>query len=357
MKSSVYMTWAKRHAAARYNLAGSGILGCSPQDLRLRPEDILLNGDNADGLPALRAAIAAKYGASPDQVVLGQGTSGANFLACATLLEPGDEVLVEQPVYEPLLALARTLGATVKRFARRFENGYRIEPESIRRSISRRTKLLVLTSPHNPSGVVAEPAVLSEVADLAAGVGARVLLDEVYRDILFEDAPPSGLHLGPQFIATNSLTKSYGLSGLRGGWALCDAELAERMRRMNDLMGAVGPMPTEALSLQAFRNLSHLESRSRALIEPNARLVHDFLRSHAAAIECVIPPRSLTVFPRLKHATSCDLLHDRLRERQTSIVPGRFFEEPRHFRLGFGVQTADVAEGLRHLSELLREHS
>ena len=354
MKQSVYMAWAKRHAAARYNLANSGILGCEGADLPLRPEEIPPNGPGSEGFPPLIEAIAAKYGVREDQVVLAQGTSFANFLSCSTLLEPGDEALIEQPTYEPLLALIRYLGASVKRFSRTFESGYRIDPDEVRRLVTSRTRLIVLTSPHNPSGVVADPAALSRIAEIAGEAGAWVLLDEVYRDILFEDAPRSAVHLGARVIATSSLTKSYGLGGLRCGWALCEAGLAERMRRLNDLMGAVGPMPAEAMGAAAFRALPALEARTRALIEPNARLVHAFLREHADLLECVVPPRSMVVFPRLRHAPSSDPLHDRLRERDTSIVPGRFFESPRHFRLGFAVGTGDVAEGLRRLSETLR---
>ncbi len=353
-KHSVYMTWAKRHAAARYNLANSGILWCEPADLPLRPGEIPLNGPNVEGFVPLKEAIAAKYGVGVDQVVLAQGTSFANFLSCSTLLELGDEALVEQPTYEPLLALIRYLGAKVKRFPRTLENGYRIDPDEVVRLVTSRTRLIVITSPHNPSGVVAEPAALSRIAGIAGEAGAWVLLDEVYRDILFEDAPPSAVHLGPRFIATSSLTKSYGLGGLRCGWALCEPDLAERMRRLNDLMGAVGPIPAEAMGAAAFRALPALEARTRNLMEPNTRLAHAFLRDHADLLECVVPPRAMTVFPRLRHAETSDLLHDRLRKRETSIVPGRFFESPRHFRLGFAVGTADVAEGLRRLSETLR---
>src|SRR5262249_8841376 len=159
--------------------------------------------------------------------------------------------------------------------------------------ISSHTRLIVITSPHNPSGVVVEQAAFNEIAELSASIGASVLVDEVYRDILFEDAPPSACHLGPQFIATNSLTKSYALSGLRCGWILCEPGLAEKMRRLNDLFGAVGSMPSDALSLTAFRQLGSLLSRTRSLIEPSGKLVHKFLLEHDDWLECVLPPRSM----------------------------------------------------------------
>ena len=353
MKQSVYIAWAKSHAAARYNLANSGLLGCEAEDLPLAPEDVVLNGPNADGYAPLAEAIAAQYGVAPGGVVTAQGTSMANFLAMATVLDRGDEVLIEQPTYEPLLAAARYLGAEVRRFARPFAEDYQPDPDEVARLVTPRTRLIILTSPHNPSGVAVGREALERIGELAARVGARVLVDEVYRDILGEEAPPSHVRLGPQFIATSSLTKSYGLSGLRCGWVLCEPALAERMRRLNDLFGVVNPMPGDSLALAAFRHLGGLAARARAIMDPNLELVHNFLRAHEGELECVVPPCSMIVFPRLRHHADSEPLHDLLRRVETSIVPGKYFEEPRHFRLGFAVRTEDVAAGLRHLSAAL----
>jgi hypothetical protein len=354
MKNSVYMTWAKYHAAARYNLANSGILGCDLSDLPLTIDDLALNGPNHEGYAPLKESIAAKYGVTADHVVTAQGTSMANFLAMATVIERGDEVLIEQPAYDPLLSALSYLGAGAKRFQRRFEDGYRIDVDELKRLVTPRTRLIVITSPHNPSGVVVDQATLKQIGELAREAGALVLVDEVYRDILFEDTPPVAACLGSQFITTSSLTKSYGLNGLRCGWILCEPELAERMRRLNDLFGAVGSMPSDALSVAAFRHLEKLEARTRAMIEPSAELVHRFLREHEDVLDCVVPPRSMIVFPRLKHHDDSEPLHDLLRRFETSIVPGKFFEAPRHFRLGFAVKTEDVDVGLQNLSRALQ---
>src|SRR5689334_946985 len=115
IKTSVYMRWAKEHAAARYNLANSGLLGCTKEDLILEPGDLLVNAPGKDGYPPLLEAIAAQYGVTPGQVALGEGTSGANFLALSALVEPGDQVLIEQPTYEPLLAALGFLSARIRR--------------------------------------------------------------------------------------------------------------------------------------------------------------------------------------------------------------------------------------------------
>lgn len=353
MKGSVYMRWAKEHAAARYNLANSGILGCSTGDLEIGPGDVMVNGPNQDGYPPVLEEIAALYSVKPEQVVPAEGTSGANFLAFAGLVDPGDEVLVEQPVYEPLLAALALVGARVKRFARRFEDGWRIDLDSLRSQMTDRTRLVVITNPHNPSGVFLTP---EEIAAAGEG-GAYVLVDEVYRDILGilgGDAPPSHVHLGPRFLATSSLTKSYGLSGLRCGWVLASADVADRLRRVRDAIGSVGSMPSDGLALAALRRLPRLAARTRSILEPNQRLIRDFLAEHAEELDCVLPPRTMMVFPRLRREEDSQPLHDRLRRVETSIVPGRFFESPRHFRLGFAVRPEDVAAGLRHLSAALR---
>ena len=358
MKGSVYMRWAKEHAAARYNLANSGLLGCTFDELGADPGDLRLNGAYPDGLPALREAIAERYGiASEQQVVLAQGTSGANFLALATLVEPGEEVLVEVPTYEPILAALAFLGARARRFARRPEDGWRPDLDELGQGLAAGARLVVLTDPHNPTGVALSPADLGEIARRTGDAGAHLLVDEVYRDLCLEDAEASSssnVHLGPHVLATSSLTKSYGLSGLRCGWILAPADLADRLRRANDFMGASGPLPTEALATAAFRHLPRLAARARAIVDPNQPLIHAFLADHAEHLDCVIPPRSLVVFPRLRNEADAWPLHERLRRLETSIVPGAFFEMPQHFRLGFAIRTEDVATGLGNLSLALR---
>jgi aspartate/methionine/tyrosine aminotransferase len=350
MKGSVYMRWAKEHAAARYNLANSGILGINTEDLDLEPGDVLVNGPNRDGYPPLMEAIAEKYGVAPEQVVPSEGTSGANFLAFAALLEPGDEVLVEQPTYEPLLAALSFMGAKVRRFPRRFEDGYHIDLDDLRSAMSDRVRMVVITNPHNPSGVFLPEEEMAEAVRISGS--AHVLIDEVYQDIVTSE---SHVHLGPNVVATSSLTKCYGLSGLRCGWVLCAPDVARRMRLARDFMGSVGSVPSDSLAVAAFRQLHRLEARTKEILDPNVRMIHHFLREHEDLLECVVPPRAMKVFPRLRKEEDSEPLHDRLRALETSIVPGRFFEFPRHFRLGFAVLPEDVEEGLRRLSLALRQ--
>ena len=174
-----YMEWAKTRPVPEIDLAGSNILACTLEDLPTAADALELSGSNDNGYRPLMDAIAARYGVDPDRVTTAGGTSGANFLVFAALLEPGDEVLVERPGYDPLLGAARMFGARTVRFERAFADGYALDPDRIRAAMTPRTKLIVITTPHNPTGVAADRAALEAIGRLAQTAGAHVLVDEV----------------------------------------------------------------------------------------------------------------------------------------------------------------------------------
>ncbi|MGH9944231.1 MAG: aminotransferase class I/II-fold pyridoxal phosphate-dependent enzyme [Pyrinomonadaceae bacterium] len=350
--SSDYMYWAKTRSQARFNLATSGLVNYPLAQLPARIEDIELSGPSFYGYAPLQQALAAKCGVPEECVVAATGTSMANHLAMASVLEPGDEVLVEHPTYELLVSLARYLGARVVRFPRRFEAGFLVEPREVERCATSRTRLIVLTNLHNPTSVHTPDEVLRQVGEIARGIGARVLVDEVYLDAMFERASRSAVHLGEEFIATNSLTKVYGLSGLRCGWALAPPELARRMWRLNDLFGVIPAHPAERLSRAALDHLPALADWSRTLLQTNRQLLDSFLDTRAD-LDWVQTEHGTVAFPRLKRGdvdALCTLLTERY---DTSVVPGKFFEMPRHFRIGIGGETAILAGGLERLAAAL----
>lgn len=352
--SSEYMEWAKTRSQTRYNLASSGLSNYPLSALPVSIEDLELSGPSLYGYEPLQKALAAKLGVTPDCVVAATGTSMANHLAMATLLEAGDEVLIEHPTYELLLALARYLGADVKRFARPFEKGFRIDPEEVERQMSQRTRLIVLTNLHNPSGALTDDETLKRLGEIARRAGARILVDEVYLDALFERAPRSAFHLGEEFIVTGSLTKVYGLSGLRCGWALARPELARRMWRLNDLFGVIPAHAAERLSCVALDNLEHIAARSRRLLDDNRASLNSFYNSRDD-LDWMEHQSGTISFPRLRHGdvdAFCALLREKY---ETSVVPGRFFEMPRHFRIGIGCDPSILTAGLERLGRALDE--
>ena len=352
---SSYMQWAKNRPKVKYDLALSGILNLPFAELEATIGDLDLNGDNAYGYRPLIDALASHCGVAPESVVtISGGTSMANHLAMAAALEHGDEVLIEQPTYEPVLAVARYFGAEIKRFPRTFENGFRVDVDEIAKRITSRTRLIVLTNLHNPSSTLVVEETLRQIGELARNVGARVLVDEVYLEAMFEAAPQSSVHLGPEFIATSSLTKGYGLSGLRCGWILAEPELAQQMRLLNDLFGAVGPQPAERLSVVALAKLPKFIARAKKILESNRAVLSEFFDSREE-LKVVRTESGTTAFPVLMKGQVEDLCTLLTEKHDTAVVPGRFFESPEHFRIGMCAEPELFNEGVQRLGAALDE--
>lgn len=343
-KHSDYMHWAKTESGARYNLATSGV---GPFPLaELGPLAALeINGDNSYGYAPLKQAIAAHQGVDPDCVVTAAGTSMANYLAFATLVDRGDEVLVEHPTYGLILDALRYIGAEIRRFARREEAGWAIDVDEVRRAITPKTKLIVITNLHNPTSVLTPETTLREVGTL----GPRVLVDEVYLDAVYANTPRTAFQLGPRFVVTSSLTKIYGVSGLRSGWILAEPDLARAMWRLNDLFAATPVHPGELLSVAAFQKLPAIRERFRGIVEADRGVLSEFLAS-AKGVSAVRTEFGTTCFLRLLRGNADEFLATLRTEQETSAVPGRFFEMPNHFRIGMGVNSEMFAEGLRRVA-------
>ncbi len=352
---SSYMHWAKTRSVAKYNLATSGLGNLKLRDLRVSLDDLeITNGGY--GYKPLIDSIAKRYRVAPAEVVTAAGTTFANHLAMAALIKPGDEVLFEHPAYEPMLALARYLGADVKRFSRKFENGFRILPQELEPLVTRNTRLIVLTNLHNPSGVLIDEATMKKIGEIARSAGARVLVDEVYMETLFEDSPRTSFHLGKEFVVTSSLTKAFGLSGLRCGWILAEPELARRMWLLNDLFAATPVHAGERLSVVAMQQLAEIGGHAKKVLERNRRILNEFLDTHED-LEVIRPEFGTVMFPRVRQGTSerlCQLLREKY---ETSVVPGIFFEMPAHFRVGIAGDTDVLESGLERLGLALDEVS
>jgi aspartate/methionine/tyrosine aminotransferase len=352
---STYMQWAKNRPKVKYDLALSGILNLPFAELDAKIEDLDLNGDNAYGYRPLIDGLALHCGVAPESVVtISGGTSMANHLAMAAILNHGDEVLIEQPTYEPILAVAQYFGAKIKRFQRLFENNFRVDVDEIAKQLTAGTRLIALTNLHNPSSAQVDEETLRQVGELARGVGARVLVDEVYLEAMFDAAPRSSVQLGAEFVATSSLTKGYGLSGLRCGWILAEPALAQQMRLLNDLFGAVGPQPVERLSVVALAKLPKFISRAKNILNHNRAVLSEFFDSREE-LKVVRTDSGTTSFPLLMKGRVEDLCA-RLHEKyDTAVVPGRYFESPQHFRIGLCAEPELFKIGVERLGAALDE--
>ena len=351
---SDYMHFAKTGSHARYNLATSGVADCVLADLELSLDDLALHGPNPYGFAPLTEVVAARFGVDPACVVMvGGGCSFSNHLALAALVAPGDEVLVEDPTYEILQSTLGYLQARQVPVLRRPQARWALEPEAFAAALTPATRLVVLTNLHNPSSALDDHATVRAIADQAATVGARLLVDEVYMELMFKDGVAhTAFREDGNIIVTSSLTKAYGLSGIRCGWILAPIPLAERMRQLNNLFGSLPPHISERMGVVAFQRLPALRARATALVETNRASYRELLARHPR-LDQVVFDQGTTVFPRLIGA-DVDALFQRLTaERETSFVPGRFFGRPEHLRIGLGGDVAMTRTGLERLAAAL----
>lgn len=352
---SPYMEFAKLRSGAKYNLATSGIMSYPLAGLPVRIEDLEINGPTVYGYAPLQERLARYTGAPPECIFAAAGTSFANHMAMAACFNPGDEVLIEHPTYELLESTAVYLGAKIRHFERRLEDGFRIDPAEVERQMSPLTKLIVVTNLHNPTGNYADEETVRAVGDIAKSCGARVLVDEVYLETFYGKRPRPAFLMGEQFLVTSSLTKAFGLSGLRCGWVLAGAELVDRMWRINDLYAATPAHPAELISVIALDHLDRVAARAKKLLAENRRSLSDFLDSRTD-LDFYQPEQGTIVFPKLRSG-DVELFVDLLRDKyETSVVPGVYFDMPQHFRIGIGGDPEMTRLGLERLGEALDEY-
>ncbi len=353
-----YMFWAKTRTPAEIDLAGSNLLSCTLDDLPGAREALQLTAPNDNGFAPLRDAIAAHAGVSVDRVVTATGCSGANFLTIAALVGPGDDVLVEQPGYDPLVGACTLLGARVHRVPRPFATGFALDLDDVRARLTAKTRLIIVTTPHNPSGVCLDEATLTGLATLADSVGAQVLVDEVYLDAVNLGAGlprpiASAARLDGPLIVTSSLTKSYGLNGLRCGWAIAPPDVAPRLWRVRDLVEAVGSAPSDRLSAFAFSQLPHLAGRTRGLVTANLALARAFAAAQPR-LALAAPPSATVMFPQVTGVERADTFVTALAtDFGVAVAPGHFFDAPAHVRISLAGATAPLADGLARLATAL----
>ena len=313
---------------------------------------------NAWGQVTLRQQIGRRYAVGPERVLLTTGASDAIFLVCQALLLDGGHVIIEQPVYQPLLAAPRFLGASVDFLARPPENEYRVDMGELKKRVRHDTRLIILSNLHNPSGALIDSDILQEVASIAHDVGAKVLVDEIYHDFVEADQQPAAA-LDDVFISISSLSKVYGLSVLRCGWVVASGEVIEQVRRVYVLVENIGSRFIETLASTVFDRLDQYKAHGEAILARNRGLVEAFsaslsekgLLSHAKLFSgCVY-------FPRLPHvqpgAEMLQFIHRLETQYRVIVVPGHFFGADTHVRIGLGGDTEELTFGLDRLAEAI----
>jgi aspartate/methionine/tyrosine aminotransferase len=252
------------------------------------------------------------------------------------------------------------MGANILRFDRAFRAGFALDPDAVAHAMTPRTRLIVITSPHNPSGVAVSDDALHEVTKLAERTGAHVLVDEVYLDAASaargaHGPDHSATRLEGPVIVTASLTKSYGLAGLKSGWAIAPPAVAERFRRARDVVDNAGSAPSDRLAALAWSMLPQLTRRAATILGGNLERAREFFLVHPQ-FELAERPWCSVTFPRIAGISDADPWVQRvLGQHGVAVAPGRFFESPAHFRISLAGNSDALERGLTALSAAARE--
>lgn len=348
-----YRTWAKRYAPPKWDLTASHVQACTLAELPGAAEAVDLSGRNDEGYPPLLRALARRYGVGPDRVTTANGATGATFLALAALVRPGDKVLVEWPCHDPLAGTVRLLGGEVVDWTREWDEEFALDPDELARSLTHDIAAIVVTNPHDPTGVYTSKAEFLGIETLANAVGAKVVVDEVYLDPLpGVDTTPSAT-LSETFISINSLSKSYGLPGLKLGWMLADPVTTERARRARDVVEGAGSFPVERMGVVAVGQMDRLLARARSILEPNFAMLAAFVETRPE-LAWVRPAGGTVAFPRLVGGTDTDdFVRVAYEEFEVGVVPGSLFGQYQGFRIAVGGPREVLEGGLEALGKAL----
>ena len=357
--------FAQHEFATPYLLCSSDLESVPMRDLVATADDemaalwhdLRLGYTETTGHPLLRAELAALYDTvDADDVVTFAGASEAITCLVSGLVASGDHVIAMWPGYQSLYEVARHAGAEVTTLELHAADGWAIDLAAIEAAVRPATRLIVVNAPHNPTGMLPPPDVWSALADLAAGAGAVLLCDEVYR--LFEHDPadrlPAGADLGEHVVSVGVLSKSYGLAGLRIGWlATRNATIRAAAIRVKDYASMCNAAPAEILGVIALRDAEAILGRNRELVLRNVALVDDLLSRHPDRIAWHRPRAGAIGFPRLLDDEPVDAFCAHLRAAQgVLLLPGTVYGHAgNHFRIGFG--RVDAADALARLDAFL----
>jgi aspartate/methionine/tyrosine aminotransferase len=343
------------YGAIDCNLAESSFRDQRLSDLDVEvdlDQALLAYGDHL-GDPDLRAVLAAHAGVQPDEVIVTPGAAAALFLTASSLLERGDHAVILRSNYATNLETPRLLEADIDVLDLHPEDGFALDLDRLAELVRPETKLVSLTYPHNPTGTMIRADDLAAVVDLVEARGTRLLLDETYGDMAYDQRLPAAAALSERAISVSSVSKTYGLPGLRIGWLLCrDPEVRETLLAAKEQVLICGATLDEAIAARVLEARERLLPPIRATIAEHVGIVRDWI-AEDGRFDWVEPSGGVVGFPWLVDGVDVERFYEVLNgELATYVGPGHWFEqERRFFRLGFGWPTTDeLQRGLANLS-------
>jgi aspartate/methionine/tyrosine aminotransferase len=342
------------------NLAESSMRDRTLADLGLELDlnKLVLQYGDHRGHPGLRELLAAEAGSTPEQVLLTPGAAGALFIAATSLLTPRDHLVVLRPNYATNIETPRAIGCELSFVDLQFENGFQYSADDIAAVMKTNTKLVSITTPHNPTGTMLSEEELKRIINLVEEHGCYLLVDETYRSLSLE-LPPVATTLSKRVISVGSLSKTYGLPGLRLGWLIArDNTLAETLLAAKEQIVITGPVIEEEVAYQVYQQREVLLARIRQEMQAGLHVAREWITDEPL-LEWVEPAGGVVCFPRIKQGSGVDAnkFHQLLNtEFATFVGPGHWFEQDkRYMRLGYGWPTPnELRNGLENISKALR---
>lgn len=363
--------WMTRHEThVKYDIAESGILPLSTSDLlAFEPEDeraatldrllqLPLGYSEARGTLALRSALAGTYeSVSPDQILVTTGAIEANFLLFNELLDAGDHVIAPYPAYQQLYTVPRAIGCDVSLWNVGPETNYRYDVDALQRLITPRTRLIIVNTPHNPTGAMLSPADAARVYALAESVGAWVIGDEAYRWLSVPDGDPFAppvVDMGPRGISVGTLSKPYGLPGLRIGWIAGPADIVDRCWGLRDYISLSPGKLNDALACLGLKHHDKIVARNREIIVANLAAASKWIDGRRDVLSWTPPRGGLLALLKYNLPVDSLTLADMLaNDYSVMLAPGSAFGYEHHLRLGIGQRPDIFSRGLAEAGRAL----
>lgn len=332
------------------------ILGISPGLL----DEVVFAESHSRGAPELRAAVAAAFRAGGEErVLITNGSCEAEYLFMTTFLRPGDEVVVLEPAYHMLNTLPQAVGCRITPWRLRPEDDFRPDLDELEALVTSRTRAVIVNFPHNPTGVSLDRDGQRRLLEIVARAGTYLVWDQAFHELVYaEDAVLDPAPPYERFVSFNTLSKAYGLPGLRVGWAIMAPELIAHCVALRDYISyALSPL-VERFALHAVHGSGRLLASRLRQARANRLVLGDWLHRHRHLVQGVLPTGGVTAFPRLPGVADVDgFCHRLMGDYGVLLVPGSCFDMPAHVRLGFGGPAAEFREGLARLCALLHEVS
>jgi aspartate/methionine/tyrosine aminotransferase len=348
------------YSRIRHNLSESSISDKKLSDFGLTVPDLALQYNDHRGAPGLRERIvAAEPGLAADDVLVTAGAAGALFIVATSLLAKDDHLVVVRPNYATNLETPRAIGCGISCVDLSFADSFRLDVDRLKAALRPNTKVISITTPHNPTGVTLPAETLGQVAALAARHGCRLVVDETYRDLCFGELPHLAASLGPHVISVSSLSKAYGVPGIRLGWiASSDPKLQQLFLAAKEQISICGSVIHEWIGEEILARRAQILSATLTEMRHRLALVARWIESEPL-LEWVPPSGGVVCLPRMRSTPSGGTagFYRRLLEAEgTYVGPGHWFELPDScFRLGYGWPTREELQaGLQGISNALR---